>query len=316
MTRRVPRSVWWTAGVGAAIAVCVLFFRFPWRHTAEILEEVNAGLLATALLINLVSPFAKGWAWHLLLKPVAPNRWWVAQEANLIGTAVNSLAAGVAGEAARISLIMKRDAVPFRPALLSVAWSRVVEGLGLALFLLLAPFALHLSRTLRGLQIGAGVALVTVLALSRLRGWEALIARLPAALRGGAAELAAMSWGGRLIAPTALALLSWAAEWATYHLTLRAVHIPASYAASFTALIAVNLAGVVRITPANVGVMQAAMVGALLPFGVNADQAVAGGLALQTIEVLPVLALAFAVAGRTPLKRLVTEARDRPLERA
>jgi uncharacterized membrane protein YbhN (UPF0104 family) len=313
MTWRAPRSLWWTAAVGTAIVACVLFFRFPWQHTATILAEVNAGLLATALIINLISPFAKGWAWHLLLKPVARNRWWVAQEANLIGTAVNCLSVGVAGEAVRISLIMRRDAVPFRPALLSVAWSRAVEGLGLALFLVLAPFTLPLSSTLRGLQIAAAVALVALLALSRLRGWEGLIARLPAALRPGAAELAAMSWGGRLVGPTALALLSWAAEWATYHLTLRAVHIPASYAASFTALIAVNLGGVVRITPANVGVMQAAMVGALLPFGIAADQAVAGGLALQAIEVLPVLALALAVAGWAGLKRLIREAAEAPV---
>ena len=312
MTWRVPRSVWWTAGIGTVIVACVLFFRFPWKHTAEILAEVNTGLLAGALLINLLSPFAKGWAWHLLLEPVAHNRWWVAQEANLIGTAVNSLAAGVAGEAVRISMVMQRDAVPFRPALLSVVWSRVVEGLGLALFLVLAPFALHLSRTLRGLQIGAGVALVAVLALSRFRAWEGLIARLPAAMRGSAAELAAMSWGGRLIGPTAFTLVSWAAEWATYHLSLRAVHIPVSYAASFTALIAVNIGGVVRITPANVGVMQAAIVGALLPFGVAADQAVAGGLALQAIEVLPILALALAVAGRTGLKRFMADAGHLP----
>jgi uncharacterized membrane protein YbhN (UPF0104 family) len=310
MTFRVPSSLWWTAGVGAVIVACVLFFRFPWQHTVSILEEVNAGLLITALLINLISPFAKGWAWHLLLKPVAPNRWWVAQEANLMGSAVNCLAAGVAGEAVRISVLMKRDAVPLRPAVLSVAWSRVVEGLGLALFIVLAPSMLHLTRTLRGLQIAAAVALVAVLALSRFRGWEGLIARLPAALRGGAAELATMSWGGRLIGPTALALVSWAAEWATYHLTLRAVHIPVSYAASFTALIAVNLGGVVRITPANIGVMQAAMVGALLPFGIAADQAVAGGLALQAIEVVPILAIALAVAGWAGLKRLLAQAAE------
>ena len=310
MTWRVPRSVWWTAGIGAVIVAGAMFFRFPWQHTSEILQNVDPALLTAALLVNLVSPFAKGWAWHLLLKPVAPNRWRVAQEANLIGTAVNTLAAGVAGEAVRISMIMKRDAVPFRPALLSVAWSRAVEGLGLALFLVLAPFALHLSQTLRGLQIGAGVGLIAVLVLSRFRGWEELIAWLPATLRGGATELAAMSWGGRLIAPTALALLSWAAEWATYHLTLLAVHLPVSYAASFTALIAVNLGGVIRITPANVGVMQAAMVGALLPFGIAAEQAVAGGLALQAIEVIPILALALAVAGWTGLKRLMAEATE------
>src|SRR5437773_4623428 len=52
----------------------------------------------------------------------------------------------------------------------------------------------------RGLQLGAAVALVAVLAISRLRGWQRLIDRLPAGLRAGAAELAEMSWGGRLIA--------------------------------------------------------------------------------------------------------------------
>jgi len=301
----VARWVWGAATLAGLVAVSVLLLRFPWRTTVQTLEAVNAALLATALLINLVSPLAKGWAWHLLLAPVAPNRWWVAQEANLIGTAVNSVAAGVTGEAARISLIVQRDAVPLRAAVLSVVWTRAVEALGLALFLVLAPFALHLSRTLRGLQLGAGVALVAVLAVSRLRGWEGLIARLPASLRAGAAELAEMSWGGRLIAPTALALVSWAAEWATYHLTLRAVHLPVSYAASFTALIAVNVGGLIRVTPANVGVLQAAMVGALLPFGIAAEQAVAGGLALQAIEVLPVLALALAVAGRTGLVRRI-----------
>ncbi len=272
MKPRVARWVWGAATVAGLLAVSVLLLRFPWRTTVQTLEMVNTTLLAAALMINLVSPLAKGWAWHLLLAPIAPNRWWVAEEANLIGTAVNSVAAGVTGEAARISLIVQRDAVPLRAAVLSVV----------------------------------SVALVAVLAISRLRGWQRLIDRLPAGLRAGAAELAEMSWGGRLIAPTALALVSWAAEWATYHLTLRAVHLPVSYAASFTALIAVNVGGLIRVTPGNVGVLQAAMVGALLPFGIAAEQAVAGGLALQAIEVLPVLALALAVAGRAGLARPAT----------
>jgi uncharacterized membrane protein YbhN (UPF0104 family) len=295
----------WALTIGGSLAAAVFIFRFPWERTLEALEGVDLGLLLSATLINLLSPVAKGWAWQLLLDGVAPCRVWVAQEANLIGTAVNSLAAGVTGEAARISLVMQRDHVPARAALLSVAWSRAVEGLGLAFFLVVAPFVLDLPGPLRGLQIGAGVALVGVLVVSQLRGWERLIARLPKPLADAAADLGAMSWGGRLIAPTALTLLSWAAEWATYHLALRAVHLPVSYAASFTALIAVNLGGLVRLTPANVGVMQAAIVGALLPFGIDAQGAVAGGLALQAIEVLPILAIAVAVAGWAGLERRV-----------
>ena len=124
MRAAVGRWVWGGAVLLGLIAVSVLLLRFPWGTTWQTLAAVNTGLLALALLINLLSPLAKGWAWHLLLEPVAPNRWWVAEEANLIGTAVNSIAAGVSGEAARISLIMQRDGVPLRPAILSVVWSR------------------------------------------------------------------------------------------------------------------------------------------------------------------------------------------------
>src|SRR4029077_3433497 len=138
MTWRVPRSVWWTAGVGAAIAVCVLFFRFPWRHMATIIAEGNVGLLPPALLINLASPFAKGWAWHLLLKPVAPNRWRTAQEANLVGAAVNNVSIAVGGEAARIHYIAQRDNVPVGAAISSVVWTRVTETIALAIFLVMA----------------------------------------------------------------------------------------------------------------------------------------------------------------------------------
>jgi hypothetical protein len=91
---------------------------------------------------------------------------------------------------------------------------------------------------------------------------------------------------------------------------LRAAHIDAPPAAAFTALIAVNLGAIVRFTPANVGVTQAAMAGALLPFGVAAEQGVAAGLALQGIQVLPILAFGLAIAGRSGLKRLLAEERD------
>jgi uncharacterized membrane protein YbhN (UPF0104 family) len=306
VTRSLSRWIWALAAIASVVAVLGLVFRFPWLRTLDTLAHVNVGLLATALLINLLTPVAKGWAWHLLLKPVAPHRWRVAQEANLIGCAVNSLAAGVTGEAARISVVMRRDGVPLRPAVLSVACSRVVEGLGLGLFLVLAPIELHLSATLRGLQMAAAVAFVAIIVMTSLRAWERLPWRLPAALRAGAAELATMSAGWRLIAPTALALAGWAAQWATYHLAIEATHLDIPYAASLTALVAVNVGGVIRLTPANVGIVQAAMVGALLPYGVAADQAIAAGLALQAIQVLPVLALTVVVAGWGGLGRRVS----------
>ncbi len=304
------RWMWWLLGLaGLALALRVVL-HFPWRDTGAALVGVNGWLLLAALLVNLVSPVAKAWGWHVLLGGVAPNRWWVAQEANLVGTAVNIVGVGVSGEAARVSLLVQRDHVPVRVAVLSVVWARAVEALGLALFVVVAPTLLRLPASWRGLQIGAALALGSILLLARFRVWARLVARLPRGVRAWAVQLAEMGWGGRLALPTVFAMVNWLAQWAAYHLTLQAMHIQARPGASFTAMIAVNLGGIVRVTPANVGVMQAAMAGALLAFGVPAERGVAAGLALQAIQVLPILAFGLAIAGRSGLKRLLAAERD------
>src|SRR5256886_3587289 len=123
-----------------------------------------------------------------------------------------------------------------------------------------------------------------MLLLAWARGWSWLAEQLPAALAARLAALRTTGRGGRLLAPTVFALYNWAAQWATYHLVLRATHVPVSLAASFTALIVVNLSGLLRPTPANVGVTQAALVVGLLPFGVAPEQAGAGGLAVAGVQ--------------------------------
>src|SRR5205814_3364545 len=93
------------------------------------------------------------------------------------------------------------------------------------------------------------------------------------------------------------ALLNWVTQWATYHLVLSAFGVPVSFSASFTALIVINLSGVIQVSPGNIGVTQAAMILALLPFGVAPHEALAAGLALQAIQIPPVLVIALLALG-------------------
>src|SRR6266511_1550302 len=298
------RWLWWLlALVGVAVALR-FFTAFPWRITFAELLAANPWLLAVALVVNLSSLAAKGWAWHLILRSAAPHRWRDAQEANLVGAAVNTLAVAVAGEAARIRLISQRASVPLGVAVSSVMWTRVAEALALALLLVLAPSLLPLEPWLRAVQVSAGLGLVVVLVLAWVRGWAWLVGRLPQSLRSRAAMLGSMGSRGRLVVPTLLGLWNWGTQLATYHLVLRATEVSVTLAASFTALIAVNLSGLLRPTPANVGVVQAALVVGLLPFGVAPERAVAAGLALQAPQVLPVLAT--ARSGATPKGRSPT----------
>lgn len=295
------RSRWrWLAwllgmiGVGLALK---FFVGFPWRVTFAALLDADPWLLAIACIVNLSSLAAKGWGWHLILEPIAPHGWRVAQEANLVGSAVNDLSVAVAGEAARVHVMVQRGGVPVAAAVSSVVWTRLAEALALALFLVMAPSVLALDTWLRMVQVGAGLTLTVVLLLAWARGWGWLADQLPPPLATRVAVLRDMGRGGRLLVPTLLALYNWAAQWATYHMVLRATHVPVSLAASFTALIAANLSGLFRPTPANVGVTQAALVVGLLPFGVAPERAVAAGLALQGLQVLPVLFLGAVVTG-------------------
>src|SRR5260370_7443196 len=187
--------MWWLVGLGGVAVGGGGVGQFRWGEAGGALVGVNGWLLLAALVVNLVSPVAKAWGWHVLLGAVAPNRWWVAQEANLVGTAVNIVGVGVSGEAARVSLLVRRDHVPVRAAVLSVVGARVVEALGLGLFVVLAPLALDLPPALRGLQMGGGALLLTIVVMARFRVRCRLVARVPRCPLSTPMELAQLRWG-------------------------------------------------------------------------------------------------------------------------
>jgi len=101
----------------------------------------------------------------------------------------------------------------------------------------------------------------------------------------------------------ALSLLSWAAQVATYWTGALAVHMHLSLAAAVSAVVLVNLAGVLRATPGNVGVFQAMYVLALEPFGIPATSALPAAITVQLAQLLSSL-----LAGAAALPVL---ARDR-----
>jgi hypothetical protein len=266
---------------------------FPWRGTYQALLEAQLGVLFAAFVVNLFSMIAKGSAWHLLLKPLAPNRWSSAQIANFVGAAANCLSVSVAGEAVRIHNIARRDGVPVEAAVVSVIWARLVEIVGLALFLVFAPAALPLSPLWRSVQVVAGVILVPFFAFIFARKDWALPVWLPNPIRKAIVSLVQIGSWRRVVWPVALGVMNWIIQWSTFHLVLGALGVHPSLAASLMALLATNLGGLLHLTPANVGIFQATMVASLVSFGIPAERAMAASLALQAIQVVPIVAIGF-----------------------
>jgi uncharacterized membrane protein YbhN (UPF0104 family) len=143
----------------------------------------------------------------------------------------------------------------------------------------------------------AAAVLIIGLVSARVRWWVRVEARLPRALREAAQVIRRVGSLRRLPGPVLMVLINWAAQWATYYLTLRAAHVSVGVDGAFVALIAVNLVGLMQLPAGNLGVFQASIAIGLLPFGVPAEQAVAAGVILQALQVLPVLGVAVGLLG-------------------
>jgi uncharacterized membrane protein YbhN (UPF0104 family) len=278
--------------------------KFPWGHMLEAIGEADWLLLALAATVNLASLIAKGWAWHLLLEPGAPHRWRTAQQATFVGAAVNAVSISVSGEAARLQTLMARDPVPFGAALASIVWSRVVEAMALVLFLGIALLALPPMPLTKGLEYAVWGLIFVALAGWRLGIWSRIVARLPERWRARVDLPNTQARRGRLVAPLALSTLNWVAQWLTYHWVIMATHVSTSLAVSGAALLMANIGGILRVTPGNVGVLQASLVVGMLAFGIPSDQALAAGLVLQAVQTIPVLAIGVGLVGVGGFRRM------------
>ncbi len=284
--------------------------RFPWDDLTRSFTEADTLLLLATAAVALFALAVKGWAWHLLLRPVAPHRMRVAMEANLIGSAVNYISVAVIGEAARVRFLVAREPVTTAQGVASVVWARAVEGLGLAVFILAGGLLLPLPPLVRGAQLVALGIVAGTIVVFMARGRASLPSWVPAPVRTMLGTFANIGSWRRVVLPFFLALVNWGAQWATYHLALVATGIPASPAASFTATLASNIGGALRLTPGNVGITQATVAMALLPFGIQPAPAIAASVVLQALQVLPTLALALGIVGWRGLGQMKTRAAE------
>lgn len=295
----------WAWIVGLILIVATLHYaaRFPWLDTWAALAGADWSLLAAAGAINLLSLAAKGWAWQLLVQPFGALTFRTAQSATFAGAAINAIGVAMSGEAGRIHLASSRDGIPVGLATRSVVASRVVEAAALGIFLLGVVAAVSSEHGWR--LLGGGILLIGgALALLRWMPW----------LRPGRGDGAAPGWTTmQLAGPLAINVASWGLQWATYHCAIVATGARIPPALSVLALVLSNVGGILRLTPGNVGVVQGAVVLGLRPAGIEASRAIAAGVALQAVQVLPVLLVGVGLLGRHGIREL---ARRRAVEPA
>jgi uncharacterized protein (TIRG00374 family) len=322
---------WWIRLIFNLLVLALLVWAvlsFPWAETLAALKNTRLWLLAVAAFVHLLCFVAKGWAWQLLLNPVARTRWWVTQEANMVGTAINNVSVMLVGEGTRANILHDRDQVPYGIAYASILWARALEGVGFVVLYAFVLFFLHLPRVYYLFQIVAFVALGAVALVYLVRDWLARrFAPVGRWWKRAREAFFSRSWVQTVGRHTPrsvkkslhalveiplvthyfpwiilLTIANWIFEWIDVDLTFRAIGEPISNSASFAIVTLTNIAWLLRITPGNVGILQGAVVVALLPFGVPPAVAVVGGIVLQAVQAIPPLLMAAISAGAAKLE--------------
>lgn len=300
------RRAWITLIVALVVGAFAIRFglSFPWARTLDTLADSDWLLLGAAALLNIVSLAAKAKTWQLLVRRLAPLRHGTAQAATFVGAAVNSISVSVSGEVARAQLAGARDGVPFGTAVASLLGSRILEAVGLLVFLALAFVLLPPWPGARPIGLAlAGGAAVAALAYRRVP-WNRIRSRALGRWHETFIHMAASKDRGYLGSAVAFATFSWIAQWFTYHWSIAATHITVTPAVSLMALVLANVVGILRLTPGNIGVMQGSLLVGMQAFEIPAADGLAAGLALQAVQVLPVLGIGMAIVGRQGFRRL------------
>jgi len=278
---------------------------FQWAETGRALLGTNVAILSAAILLSLLSPVSKATAWYVILRPLGRVRFSTAQAGTFLGMALAPFSGSVVGEGARARFLVARDGMSWTEGITSILYLRIIEALGLGIFLVLAPLLFSVPRPLRIAQGVAAAMFVVVFVLVRLRWWRTVVAHAPERLQKAANVVAEMGRVKSLPVLALLAVLNWSVQWIAYDLMLRAVGIPLGHQAAFIALVATNLLGVLQLPAGNLGVFQASVVAALAPFGVSVEDGVAAGLVMQASLTLPIIAIVVAAFGVRGIIRLL-----------
>lgn len=305
---------------GALLAVAVLLLaRFArsvdWRETWQALRGASVPLLLVATAANLASLAVRGGRWALFLRGAGVRNLPLALRGAIVGSGLNNVLPASGGEAARVLMIARHGGVARSRVAASVVLDRGVDAVTFLALLALAPHVVPLPGLLQRWGRTAGIVLAVLLVvlvplLVRASQHRRLDIAAPEALPEGAPFLArvratlasftrglAEIAGARRLAPAfVISLVSWALQLATYHFIARAAGLPASPVASGAAMLAVNVAFLFPVTPGNVGVFQVIYALVMSAFGLPQGRSVAVALMIQAIQVLPVTALAFALA--------------------
>lgn len=285
-------------GALTAVVIGVLVWRAPdLGPVKDAFTTVAWAWVAAAFLANLVSTWLRAAAWQITLEQAIPEPHPAHRNvfsAFSVGLVANVALPGRVGEFARVGVLSRHipDGASRWPAVAgSILAHRVLDVVptaGLAVYVLVVARLPSWTDTGVYAVLGVGGAMLVVAVLLATRKQQASlagkgrIARLFHVARRG---LTVFRRPGAAIAASILQLSGWAIQLLAVWLAFRAFGIEESIAAAALVLLVVNVALAFPLWPSAVGLYQAGVALALLPYGISYSHGFAAGIGIQAIEI-------------------------------
>lgn len=284
--------------VVTAMLVPVIVWAVPDLSTiGDAFRAVAWKWVAASFLANIASTWLRALSWQVTLQqalpPPHPSHRNIAS-AFSVGLLGNAVLPGRVGEFTRVAVLSRRlphGSTTWPAVAGSIFAHRVLDVIpigALAIFILVAARLPSFAAPGLGLVLGIGGALLVAAVLLARRGSHGTASEQAGRIR----NLLVMVRRGlgvfRAPAPAALAsflqVAAWALQLLAVWLALLAFGINEPIAAAALVLLVVNVTLAFPLWPGAVGLFQAAVALALLPYGVSYQHGFAAGIGIQAIE--------------------------------
>ena len=311
---RLPRS---SAGRLALVFVPIvlLLALAVWRSPGMgVLERAFRAVewewVAAAVLVNLFSIVVRSEAWRVVIaqaipKPCPSRR--AVFSAFCVGLLANAALPGRVGELARVAVItrhVRRRAGTWATIVGTIFAHRlfdVVVAIALVLFTLYAAPIPQWAEPVLAVVIGVGLGLLLAGFLFARRDKRPLddeLGPLRRVLHMARHGLTVLRRPEPAMRALSLQLVAWGAQLLAVYLAMLAFRIDVTVAEAALVLVIMNLVTVFPFWPGNVGLLQAAVAAALLPYGVSYGHGFLFAIGLQAIEVSVGIGLGFVFLAR------------------
>lgn len=280
------------AGLRVALGLCGLLgivwiasTKVDFHGVIAVLDSASLPLVVIAASVTFLSTVIKGVRWWTFLGRSSDLGVGQVVRLTIESTGLNSLFFANSGDVMRVGVASRKARVPVIVVLESLAADKLVE---IVAFSTIAIGALSLrpldvfSHSTVILPVAIVAVLIVSLAVARVSS-RTFIVNARNRLNGRDAIFAYF-----------LSLISWLGQIATYALGARAVGVRLPLAAIVHAVVLVNIAGIFRLIPGNLGVFQVMFAVAVTSHGASAGAAIAAAALIQSVQLVSAVAAGLA----------------------